>query len=93
VSEKDWAQRVRKSLADARLVEIEPGEFPQRIREVKQVAIGHLGELLQKHASFHEPRAVAHALGTLRRLEARLRAGAELHKSVQGGDSEIASKE
>jgi hypothetical protein len=81
VSKED--QRARKSLADARLVEIELDEFPDRIREVKQVAIGHLGELLQKDANLREPRSVAHSLGTLSRLEATLRADSKLHKSGQ----------
>jgi hypothetical protein len=39
VKEEDRSQLVRKSLAEARLVEIAPDEFPDRIREVKQVAI------------------------------------------------------
>jgi hypothetical protein len=86
VSEED--QRVRKSLADARLVEIELDEFPDRIREVKQVAIGHLDNLLKhldnllpKDAGLREPRSVAHSLGTLSRLEATLQADSEPQKS------------
>jgi hypothetical protein len=86
VSEED--QRVRKSLADARLVEIELDEFRDRIREVKQVAIGHLDNLLQrldnllqKDAGLGEPRSVAHSLGTLSRLEATLQADSEHQKS------------
>jgi hypothetical protein len=78
LSEEDRSQHVRKWLTDARLVEIEPDEFPDRIREVKQVAIGRLEELLQDDASLPEPRSVAHALGTLSRLEARLRSNPEL---------------
>jgi hypothetical protein len=81
VSEEDRSQRVRKSLADAHLVEIALDEFPDRIREVKQVAIGRLGELLQNDTGLHERRSVAHSLGTLSRLEATLRADADLHKS------------
>lgn len=83
MSEEDRSQRVRKSLAEARLVEIAPDEFPDRIREVKQVAIGHLGELLQNDTGLREGRSVAHSLGTLSRLEATLRADADLHKSGQ----------
>jgi hypothetical protein len=83
VSEEDRSQRVRKSLAEARLVEIELDEFPDRIREVKQVAIGRLGELLQNDTGLRERRSVAHSLGTLSRLEATLRADADLHKSGQ----------
>jgi hypothetical protein len=79
VSEED--QRARKSLADARLVEIELDEFPDRIREVKQVAIGHLDDLLRKDAGLREPRSVAHSLGTLSRLEATLQVDSEEQKS------------
>jgi hypothetical protein len=85
VSEEDRSQRVRKSLADAHLVEIELDEFPDRIREVKQVAIGRLGELLQKDTGPREHRSVAHSVGTLSRLEASLRADVDLHKSGQTG--------
>ncbi len=85
MSEEDRSQRVRKSLADARLVEIEVDEFPDRIREVKQVAIGRLGELLQKDTGPREHRSVAHSVGTLSRLEASLRADADLHKSGRAG--------
>lgn len=80
MSEEDRTHRVRKSLADARLVEIELDEFPDRIREVKQVAIGRLGELLQKDTALQERRSVAHSLGTLSRLEATLRTDADLRK-------------
>ena len=80
MSEEDRTHRVRKSLADARLVEIELDEFPDRIRELKQVAIGRLGELLQKDNALQERRSVAHSLGTLSRLEATLRTDAGLQK-------------
>jgi hypothetical protein len=87
VDEEDRSHRVRKSLAEARLVEIEPDEFPDRIREVKQVAIGHLGDLLLKNdTGLVERRSVAHSLGTLRRLEATLRADADLQKSGQASE-------
>lgn len=69
-------QRARKSLADARLVDIGVEEFPDRIRELKQLAIGHLVDLLQKDESLREPRTVAHSLGTLSRLEASLQVDA-----------------
>lgn len=80
MSEQDRNERVRKSLADARLVDVELDEFPDRIREVKQVAVGHLGELLQQDAALREHRSVAQSLGTLSRLEATLRADADRHK-------------
>jgi len=81
VSKDERTQQVRKSLAEARLVEIEPEEFPDRIREVKQLAMGRLGELLEQDAGLREPRSLAQSLGTLSRLEARLRADADLRKS------------
>jgi hypothetical protein len=83
VSEDDQSEQVRKSLAEARLVEIALDEFPDRIRDVKQVAMGHLDELLQNDTGLREGRSVAHFLGTLTRLEATLRADADLHKSGQ----------
>ena len=86
VDEEDRSQRVRKTLAEARLVEIAPDEFPDRIREVKQVAIGHLGELLKSGTGAREHRSVAHSVGTLRRIEATLRADADLQKSEQRGE-------
>ena len=82
VDEQDRSQQVRKSLADAGLVEIAPDEFADRIREVKQVAIGHLDELLKSDTGVGEHRSVAHSLGTLRRLEATLRAEADPQKSA-----------
>jgi len=82
VSEEDRSQRVRESLAKARLVEIGLDEFPDRIREVKQIAIGRLGELLQNDTDLPEGRSVAHSLGTLSRLEATLRPDADRHKSA-----------
>jgi len=85
MSEEDRSERVRKSLTEAGLVEIAPEEFPDRIREVKQVAIGHLGDLLETDTGLGEQRSVAHSLGTLRRLEATLRADAGLQKSGQTG--------
>jgi hypothetical protein len=90
VDEEDRSQRVRKSLAEARLVEIAPDEFADRIREVKQVAIGHLGELLKSDTGAVEHRSVAHSLGTLHRLEATLRADADLQKSGQAGGTSTA---
>ncbi|HST12131.1 MAG TPA: hypothetical protein VLL05_17280 [Terriglobales bacterium] len=83
MSEQDRNEQIRKSLADARLVEIELDEFPDRIREVKQVAVGHLGELLQQDAALREHRSVAQSLGTLSRLEATLRADADRQKPEQ----------
>jgi hypothetical protein len=81
VSEETRTQRVRESLTQARLVEIEVDEFPDRIKEVKHVAIGRLGELLERENGVQERESVAHSLGTLRRLEATLQAGTRLPKA------------
>jgi len=81
VDQEDRSQRSRKSLAEAGLVEIAPDEFPDRIREVKKVAIGHLDDLLKSDTGVGEHRSVAHSLGTLRTLEATLRADAGLQKA------------
>jgi len=85
LTDQNRSQGVRKSLADARLVEISPEEFPDRIREVKQVAIGHLGKLLETDTGLREPRSVAHSLGTLSRLEATLRTDAQTKPVSQPG--------
>jgi len=92
VADEDRSHRVRKSLTDARLVEISPEEFPDRIREVKQIAIGHLGQLLETESGLREPRSVAHSLGTLSRLEATLRAESQTQKSRPAGSSPTTKK-
>jgi hypothetical protein len=71
--EESKTQRVRKSLTDAGLVEINLDEFPARIKEVKHLAMGRLGELLQLETSIQERQSVARSLGTLKRLEGTLR--------------------
>lgn len=81
MSEETRTQQVRESLTQARLVEIEVDEFPDRIKEVKHVAIGRLGELLERENGVQERESVAHSLGTLRRLEATLQAGTRLPKA------------
>jgi hypothetical protein len=74
--EENHTPRVWKSLRQAGLVEINLDEFPERLKEVKHVAIGRLGELLERQTGLREREFVAHSLGTLKRLEATLRPGA-----------------
>jgi hypothetical protein len=71
-SEEINTQRVRKSLTDAGLVEIKLDQFPDRIREVKHIAMGRLDELLELKTDDEERQYVAHSLGTLKRLETTL---------------------
>jgi hypothetical protein len=66
-------QQVWKSLTDAGLVEIKIDEFPDKLKKVKHVAIGWLGELLERQTAVGEQEIVAHSLGTLKRLETTLR--------------------
>jgi hypothetical protein len=87
VNEETRTQRVRESLTQARLVEIEVEEFPDRIKEVKHVAIGRLGELLERENGLQERESVAHSLGTLKRLEATLQTDARLPKASRSNAS------
>ena len=67
--ENNKAYRRGNSLTDSGLVEIGPDQFPEKIRDVKRLAIGRLEELLQLKTGLEEQRYVAHSLGTLKRLE------------------------
>lgn len=72
--EEKWQTgQVWKSLTDAGLVEIQIEEFAAKLEKVKHVAIGHLGELLERQSGHREQESVAHSLGTLKQLETRLR--------------------
>ncbi len=70
--EKAQTQRVWKSLTEAGLVEIKLDEFPDKLKKVKHVAMGRLGELLERQNGIGERESVAHSLGTLKRLETTL---------------------
>jgi|RhiMetStandDraft_4_1073278.scaffolds.fasta_scaffold2121871_2 hypothetical protein len=65
-------QRVWRSLTEAGLLEIKLDEFPEMVKKVKRVAIGWLGELLERQTAIREQESVAHSLGTLKRLETSL---------------------
>jgi hypothetical protein len=66
------SEGIWKALADAGLIEIEPAQFPDRIKEVRHVAMGLLGELLELQNRVAERESVAHSLGTLKVLENKL---------------------
>jgi hypothetical protein len=55
---------------------VPPYEFPERIREIKSVVTGRLGELLEMKAGAHERESAAYSLGRLKDLETTLQAGA-----------------
>lgn len=74
-------QKARKSLTDAGLVEIALDQFPERIKEVCHVAMGRLGELLERKNDVEERECVARSVGTLKRLENKLEATGRSSKS------------
>ncbi|MGC2196415.1 MAG: hypothetical protein WA628_17210 [Terriglobales bacterium] len=86
--EEPKTQRVWKSLTEAGLVEIKPDEFRERIKEVKQVAMGRLGELLELNTVSQEQQSVARLLGFLKKLETTLRADASLPNPERSRPSE-----
>lgn len=51
-----------------------PDEFPERIKEVKRVVTGRLGELLEMKAGVQERDSAAYSLGRLKDLETTLQA-------------------
>lgn len=61
-----------KLLSEAGLVDIGPDEFPERIKEAKNIVSRRLNELLERTSSAGECQTTAHSLGTLRRLETTL---------------------
>jgi hypothetical protein len=86
--EETKTQRVWKSLTEAGFVEIKPDEFRERIKEIKNVAMGRLDELLELRTGSQEQQSVAHLLGFLKRLETTLQADASLPKPEQSSPSE-----
>ena len=71
--EETISRRVWESLRKAGLVEIKVDEFPERIKEVKHVTLGRLGELLELTAGTQEQQSVAHSVGFLKKLETTVR--------------------
>jgi len=59
-------------LFEAGLTEIKPGDFPERIKEAKYVAMERLSELLESANRVRERESVAQSVGTLRKLEKTL---------------------
>ena len=78
--EEDNLLKARQSLSDAGLVEIALDQFPKRIKEVCHVAMGRLGELLERKNAVEEREHVARSVGTLKRLENKVQATSRLAK-------------
>ena len=79
--EEAKTQRVWELLRGAGLVEIDLHEFPKRIKEVKHVTMGRLGELLELASGMQEQQSVARSLGFLKKLETTVRDDVDLPKS------------
>jgi len=63
---------VWESLSRAGLIEIGPNEFPDRIRDMKNLVISRLNELLEQKSAMKERESAAYSLGTLKKLETTL---------------------
>ena len=63
-------------LSEAGLVEIRPDEFADRIRDVKNIVILRLRELLDIDTGMKERESAAYSLGTLKGLELKVLANA-----------------
>ena len=69
-------QKAWRALSEAGLVEIRLDEFADRIRDVKNIVIVRLRELLDFDNGIKERESAAYSLGTLKGLELKLLANA-----------------
>jgi hypothetical protein len=65
-------ERVWRLLSEAGLIDIPSDEFPERIKEAKDVVMGRLSELLELANHLQERESAAHSLATLKKLETTL---------------------
>jgi hypothetical protein len=65
-------ERMWKLLSEAGLVDITLDDFPERIKQAKDVVMGRLGELLERTNQIEERESVAYSLATLKKLETTL---------------------
>lgn len=65
-------EQVWKLLSEAGLVDIGPYEFPERIKEAKDIVLRRLTELLEASPGLDECQSAAYSLGTLTQVETRL---------------------
>ena len=72
-------ERVWKLLSEAGLIDITPDEFPERVKEAKDLVMGRLGELLERTTDIRERESAAYSLATLKRLETTLERGEKRH--------------
>jgi hypothetical protein len=62
-------ERVWKLLLEAGFTDIALDEFPERIKEAKQVVMGRLSELLELTTDIQERQSAAYSLAMLKKLE------------------------
>ena len=67
--EESQKEQVWKLLSEAGLIDISPDDFPERIKEAKNVLMGRLSELLEVSTDIQERESAAYSLATLKRLE------------------------
>ena len=67
--EDSQREQVWKLLSEAGLIDISPDDFPERIKEAKNVLMGRLSELLQVSTDIQERESAAYSLATLKKLE------------------------
>lgn len=70
--EESEKERLWKLLSEAGLLDIPPDEFPERIKEAKDVVMERLSELLEVTNDVQERESAAYSLATLRKLETTL---------------------
>jgi hypothetical protein len=56
-------------LSEAGLIDIQPDEFAERIKEAKHVVMERLSELLELPTDIQERESAAYSLATLKKLE------------------------
>lgn len=69
-------QDVWRILSEAGLVEIQPEEFAERIKDVKRIVTMRLRDLLTFKTNVQERESAAYSLGTLKGLELKVEASA-----------------
>ena len=71
--EESEKERIWRLLSEAGLIDIPSDEFPERIKQAKDVVMGRLGQLLEVTHDLQERESTAYSLATLRKLETTLR--------------------
>jgi hypothetical protein len=79
--EESQKEQAWKLLSEAGLIDISPDDFPERIKEAKNVLMGRLSELLEVTTDVQERESAAYSLATLKRLETTFWRATKTHTS------------